>query len=57
MTPSLPMAGIWNSLAPNEAERGVEFLVVTRWSSMEAIREFAGTEAETAWSSLQAFEA
>ena len=29
-------------------ERGVEFLVVTRWRSLDAIRKFAGADAETA---------
>jgi len=29
-------------------ERGVEFLVVTRWRSLEAIRRFAGDDAEAA---------
>src|SRR5216117_387235 len=29
-------------------ERGVEFLVVTRWRSLDAIRKFAGTDVETA---------
>lgn len=29
-------------------ERGVEFLVVTRWSSIVAIRRFAGKDAEAA---------
>lgn len=27
---------------------GVEFLIVTQWASIEAIREFAGAETETA---------
>jgi heme-degrading monooxygenase HmoA len=27
---------------------GVEFLIVTRWASMDAIRRFAGTDAEAA---------
>jgi heme-degrading monooxygenase HmoA len=30
------------------ADQGVEFLIVTQWSSIEAIREFAGAEAEHA---------
>jgi heme-degrading monooxygenase HmoA len=29
-------------------ERGVEFLVVTRWRSLDAIRRFAGADAEIA---------
>ena len=29
-------------------DQGVEFLIVTQWSSIEAIREFAGAEVETA---------
>src|SRR2546428_14018182 len=29
-------------------ERGVEFLVVTRWRSLDAIRKFAGADVETA---------
>ena len=30
------------------ANEGVEFLVITRWSSMEAIRQFAGQDADAA---------
>ena len=29
-------------------ERGVEFLIVTRWRSLDAIRAFAGADAQTA---------
>jgi heme-degrading monooxygenase HmoA len=29
-------------------ERGVEFLIVTRWRSLDAIRQFAGAAAEVA---------
>jgi heme-degrading monooxygenase HmoA len=29
-------------------ERGVEFVVVTRWRSLDAIRKFAGADAEIA---------
>jgi heme-degrading monooxygenase HmoA len=29
-------------------DQGVEFLIVTQWFSIKAIREFAGAEAETA---------
>jgi len=29
-------------------QRGVEFLVVTRWESLDAIRRFAGADAEIA---------
>ena len=29
-------------------DEGVEFLIVTQWSSIEAIRKFAGADAETA---------
>ena len=36
------------SILRRTAERGVEFLVITRWRSMEAIRAFAGADAETA---------
>jgi heme-degrading monooxygenase HmoA len=36
------------SILRRQTERGVEFLVVTQWSSIEAIREFTGTEAERA---------
>jgi heme-degrading monooxygenase HmoA len=28
--------------------RGVEFLIITRWQSLDAIRGFAGADAETA---------
>jgi hypothetical protein len=31
-----------------QADQGVEFLVVTRWTSLPAIREFAGKDAEAA---------
>jgi heme-degrading monooxygenase HmoA len=36
------------SILRRKLERGVEFLVITRWASMDAIREFAGEDAETA---------
>jgi heme-degrading monooxygenase HmoA len=36
------------SILRRPMDRGVEFLVVTQWSSIEAIHEFAGAEAETA---------
>jgi heme-degrading monooxygenase HmoA len=36
------------SILRRQLDRGVEFLVVTRWASMEAIHEFAGVDAETA---------
>jgi len=36
------------SILRRRTDQGVEFLIVTRWSSIEAIREFAGAEAETA---------
>ena len=29
-------------------ENGIEFLVITRWSSVEAIEQFAGADAEAA---------
>ena len=36
------------SILTREVAGGVEFLVVTRWESLEAIRDFAGLDAETA---------
>jgi heme-degrading monooxygenase HmoA len=36
------------SILRRRIERGVEFLIVTRWASMEAIRRFAGWDAEAA---------
>ena len=36
------------SILRRETDRGVEFLIVTQWTTIEAIREFAGAEAETA---------
>lgn len=36
------------SILRRRIERGVEFLIVTRWASMEAIRRFAGPDAEAA---------
>lgn len=36
------------SILRRRTHEGVEFLIVTEWSSLEAIREFAGAEAETA---------
>jgi hypothetical protein len=36
------------SILKRPLERGVEFLVVTRWQSMEAIRQFAGDDAAAA---------
>ena len=36
------------SILTRELAAGVEFLVVTRWESLEAIRDFAGLDAETA---------
>ncbi|MET0333833.1 MAG: antibiotic biosynthesis monooxygenase [Rhizobacter sp.] len=36
------------SILRRTTDRGVEFLVVTRWSSLDAIRQFAGADAETA---------
>ena len=36
------------SILRRPMDRCVEFLVVTQWSSLESIREFAGTEAEAA---------
>ena len=36
------------SILRRRTDLGVEFLIVTQWSSIEAIREFAGAEAETA---------
>jgi heme-degrading monooxygenase HmoA len=36
------------SILRRRTERGVEFLIVTQWSSLEAIRQFAGAEAEAA---------
>src|SRR5690242_8164560 len=36
------------SILRRSTERGVEFLVVTHWSSIEAIRAFAGAETDLA---------
>ncbi|HEY3074611.1 MAG TPA: antibiotic biosynthesis monooxygenase [Burkholderiales bacterium] len=36
------------SILRRDVERGVEFLVVTRWRSLDAIRKFAGADAEIA---------
>ena len=36
------------SILKRPAGNGVEFLIVTRWQSMEAIRQFAGTDVEAA---------
>jgi heme-degrading monooxygenase HmoA len=36
------------SILMRTVERGVEFLVVTRWKSLDAIRAFAGDDAEVA---------
>ena len=36
------------SILRREVERGVEFLIVTRWQSIDAIRSFAGADAEVA---------
>jgi heme-degrading monooxygenase HmoA len=36
------------SILRRPVERGVEFLVVTRWRSLDAIRKFAGADAEIA---------
>jgi heme-degrading monooxygenase HmoA len=36
------------SIMRRNLERGVEFLILTRWASIAAIREFAGREPEVA---------
>ena len=36
------------SILRRPVEAGVEFLIVTRWASMEAIESFAGSDAEAA---------
>lgn len=36
------------SILSRRLEEGVEFLVVTRWASLDAITRFAGADAETA---------
>jgi len=36
------------SVLRRQVDQGVEFLVVTRWASLPAIRQFAGKDAETA---------
>ena len=36
------------SILRRDVEQGVEFLIVTEWKSLEAIRKFAGADAETA---------
>jgi heme-degrading monooxygenase HmoA len=36
------------SILRRRTPEGIEFLILTQWASIEAIREFAGAEAETA---------
>jgi heme-degrading monooxygenase HmoA len=36
------------SILRRDVERGVEFLVVTRWGSLEAIRNFSGDDVDAA---------
>jgi len=36
------------SILRRDLPQGVEFLIITQWQSLEAIREFAGGDAETA---------
>ena len=36
------------SILRRRTPAGVDFLIVTQWASIEAIREFAGADAETA---------
>ena len=36
------------SILKRPAGNGVEFLIVTRWQSMDAIRQFAGTDVDAA---------
>jgi heme-degrading monooxygenase HmoA len=36
------------SILRREAEGGIEFLVITKWASLDSIREFAGPKVETA---------
>jgi heme-degrading monooxygenase HmoA len=36
------------SILRRNLDEGVEFLIVTRWKSMEAIRQFTGREADVA---------
>ena len=36
------------SILKRPIDRGVEFLIVTRWQTMAAIRQFAGDDAEAA---------
>jgi heme-degrading monooxygenase HmoA len=36
------------SILRRTVERGMEFLVITRWESLDAIRAFAGADAEAA---------
>lgn len=36
------------SILRREADRGVEFLIVTRWASMQAVEQFAGPDPERA---------
>ena len=36
------------SILRRTVERGVEFLIVTRWKSLDAIQAFAGRDAEVA---------
>ena len=42
--PGFVSASILRRVVP----RGIEFLVVTRWASIESIREFAGADSEAA---------
>ena len=43
------IAGFVNaSILRREDQRGVEFLIVTRWKSLQAIHAFAGKDAEIA---------
>ena len=36
------------SILKRSTDRGIEFLIVTRWSSLESIKNFAGESAEVA---------
>lgn len=39
---------ISGKILEREADNGIEFLIVTKWQSVDAIKEFAGTEIEMA---------
>jgi hypothetical protein len=53
ITKTFPALSLMNgfvkaSILKRQVEEGVEFLIVTVWESMEAIRQFAGEEVDVA---------